>query len=69
MTLDAVLDSEEWTTGETIGDGLTQPFTYRLGSFDGTQKALRTFLDECASAGRGRGGCASPSGAPARRHC
>lgn len=58
MTLDAVLDPAEWTTGETLGDGLTQPFSYRVGSFDGTQKALRTFLEECASVGRGAGGCA-----------
>ena len=58
MTLDGVLDPVEWTTGEKPGDGHTQPFTYRLGSFDGSQQALKTFLRECASVGKGKGGCA-----------
>jgi pimeloyl-ACP methyl ester carboxylesterase len=55
MTLDAVLDPKEWTTGEEPGDAFTQPFTYRIGSFDGSQDALETFLQACANAGPGRG--------------
>lgn len=48
LALDAVLDPVEWTTGEEPGDALVKPFTYRLGSFDGSQNALRTFLKACA---------------------
>jgi pimeloyl-ACP methyl ester carboxylesterase len=60
MTLDAVLDPVEWTTGEEPGDAFTQPFTYRIGSFGGSQDALETFFEECAQAGprRGPGRCA-----------
>ncbi len=60
MTLDAVLDPVEWATGEKPGVGLTQPYTYRLDSFDGAQRALETFFQECASAG--------PDLAPCGRH-
>ena len=49
LTLDAVLDPVEWTTGEKPGDALVKPFTYRLGSFEGSQDALRTFLKACAN--------------------
>jgi hypothetical protein len=38
MTLDAVLDPVEWATGEKPGVGLTQPYTYRLDSFDGAHR-------------------------------
>lgn len=48
MTLDAVLDPVEWTTGENPSDSST-PFTTRLGSFEGAQKALESFFEECAS--------------------
>ena len=51
MTLDAVLDPKEWTTGEKPGDAFTQPFTYRIGSFDGSPDRLKTFLQACAKAG------------------
>lgn len=53
MTLDAVLDPQEWTTGEQEGQAETQPFTYRLGSFEGSQDALRTFFEKCAAAAEG----------------
>lgn len=52
LALDAVLDPVEWTTGKKPGDALVKPFTYRLGSFDGAQKALRTFLRACADDNR-----------------
>lgn len=48
MTLDAVLDPVEWTTGERPGDAST-PFTARLGSFDGAQNALQSFFEECSA--------------------
>jgi len=63
MTLDAVLDPVEWTTGETLGDGLTKPFTYRLGSFDGAQKSLGSFFKAC-SADSGRCAFASSGESP-----
>jgi pimeloyl-ACP methyl ester carboxylesterase len=49
LALDAVLDPVEWTTGERPGQAFTQPFTYRLGSFDGAEQALNTFLAACAN--------------------
>lgn len=52
LTLDAVLDPVEWTTGEEPGDALVKPFTYRLGSFEGAQNALRSFLEACANDNR-----------------
>ena len=55
MTLDAVIDPVEWTTGEKPDDGRTQPLSYRVGSFYGTQDALKSFLKACAKAGPGRG--------------
>ena len=53
MTLDAVLDPVEWTTGKKPGDGLAKPLTYRVGSFYGAQDALKSFLTACANAGPG----------------
>ena len=53
MTLDAVLDPVEWTTGEPGGGPAGdpgEPFSYRLGSFDGAQQSLESFLDACAEA-------------------
>ncbi|MBK1786429.1 alpha/beta fold hydrolase [Prauserella sp. ASG 168] len=46
VAIDAVLDPVEWTTGERPGDRFT-PFSYRLGSHDGAQRSLETFLDAC----------------------
>jgi pimeloyl-ACP methyl ester carboxylesterase len=48
LTLDAVLDPIEWTTGYAPADGAA-PFSYRIGSFTGAQQALFTFLAACAS--------------------
>lgn len=48
LVLDAVLNPIEWTTGHRPPDAFA-PFTYRIGSFDGGQKALRSFLDACAN--------------------
>src|SRR4051812_25395077 len=51
ITLDAVLDPIEWTTG--YGEqGASAPFSYRIGSFVGAQQALSTFLAACARDGR-----------------
>jgi len=47
ITLDAVLDPVEWTTGELPADALA-PFSYRLGSHVGADQALSTFLAACA---------------------
>jgi pimeloyl-ACP methyl ester carboxylesterase len=47
ITLDAVLDPVEWTTGELPADALA-PFSYRLGSHLGADQALSTFLAACA---------------------
>lgn len=47
VVLDAVLDPVEWTTGYAPGSGW-QPFSYRLGSFEGTQRSLESFLAACA---------------------
>ena len=55
MTLDAVIDPKEWTTGEEPGDAFTKPLSFRIGSFDGSQDALESFFQECAQAGPGRG--------------
>jgi pimeloyl-ACP methyl ester carboxylesterase len=48
MTLDAVLDPVEWTTGTNPA----QPFSYRLGSHRGTDQAFSTFLAACAADSR-----------------
>ena len=50
LVLDSAIDPVEWTTGERPGDGRTQPVTYRVGHFDGSQDALESFLQECAAA-------------------
>ena len=47
LTLDAVIDPVEWTTGRTPAEA-QQPVEYRLGSFHGAAQALTTFLSECA---------------------
>lgn len=47
LTLDGVIDPEEWTTGRTPAEA-QQPVEYRLGSFHGAADALDTFLAECA---------------------
>jgi pimeloyl-ACP methyl ester carboxylesterase len=47
LTLDAVIDPIEWTTGRTPQEALV-PVEYRLGSFFGANQALNTFLAECA---------------------
>jgi pimeloyl-ACP methyl ester carboxylesterase len=46
ITLDAVLDPIEWTTGRTPQDAAA-PFTFRLGSYEGSYAALLTFLRAC----------------------
>ncbi|MFF5991657.1 alpha/beta hydrolase [Prauserella flavalba] len=46
LVIDAVLDPVEWTTGSNPAERF-QPFSYRLGSFDGSQRSLETFLAEC----------------------
>ncbi|WP_106179782.1 alpha/beta hydrolase [Prauserella shujinwangii] len=51
LVIDAVLDPVEWTTGYRPLDRF-QPFSYRLGSFDGAQRALGTFLSACAEDAR-----------------
>ena len=47
LTLDAVIDPVEWTTGRTPAEAQL-PVEYRLGSFHGAAQALTTFLSECA---------------------
>jgi pimeloyl-ACP methyl ester carboxylesterase len=47
LTLDAVIDPVEWTTGATPADARV-PVEYRAGSFYGSHAALRTFLNACA---------------------
>lgn len=47
LTLDAVIDPVEWTTGRTPEEA-QQPVEYRAGSFHGAARALTTFLGECA---------------------
>ncbi|MBA2535089.1 MAG: alpha/beta fold hydrolase [Rubrobacter sp.] len=54
ITIDGVVDPKEWTTGEKGAEGSKQPLTYRMGSFNGAQHGLETFLAACASAGPGR---------------
>src|SRR4051795_4020214 len=77
MTLDAVLDPVEWTTGDSPADALA-PFSYRVGSYRGADQALSTFLAACAGDARWRvprgrsrsprqvrsaaGACAPPTG-------
>jgi len=51
MTLDAVLDPVEWTTGDSPADALA-PFSYRVGSYRGADQALSTFLAACAGDAR-----------------
>ena len=46
LTLDAVIDPVEWTTGRTPAEAQS-PVEYRLGSFHGAAQALTTFLSEC----------------------
>jgi pimeloyl-ACP methyl ester carboxylesterase len=48
ITLDAVLDPVEWTTGTNPAE----PFSYRLGSHRGAAQALATFLAACAADAR-----------------
>jgi len=47
LTLDAVIDPVEWTTGRTAQEAFV-PVEYRMGSFLGANRALGTFLAECA---------------------
>ncbi|WP_216216158.1 alpha/beta hydrolase [Amycolatopsis aidingensis] len=47
LAIDAVLDPVEWTTGYHPRERF-QPFSYRLGSHNGSQRALNSFLDACA---------------------
>ena len=51
VTLDAVLDPIEWTTGYPPA-GAAAPFSYRIGSHLGALQALGTFLAACASDAR-----------------
>ena len=46
LTLDAVIDPVEWTTGATPADAQV-PVEYRAGSFHGSYQALLTFLQAC----------------------
>lgn len=46
LTLDAVIDPVEWTTGETPAER-NVPMDIRIGSFFGAYDALGTFLDAC----------------------
>ncbi|APU15819.1 MULTISPECIES: alpha/beta hydrolase [Actinoalloteichus] len=47
MTLDGGLDPVQWTTGETPADA-DVPYTTRIGSAAGSQRALESFLGFCA---------------------
>jgi pimeloyl-ACP methyl ester carboxylesterase len=47
LTLDAVIDPVEWTTGRTPEEA-EQPVEYRAGSFHGAAQALTSFLSECS---------------------
>ncbi|ASO21027.1 pimeloyl-ACP methyl ester carboxylesterase [Actinoalloteichus hoggarensis] len=47
MTLDGGLDPVAWTTGASPADA-ELPYTTRIGSAAGAQRALSTFLDVCA---------------------
>ena len=47
LVLDAVLNPVEWTTGKGPASSFV-PFTYRIGSFRGAQRALESFLAACA---------------------
>jgi pimeloyl-ACP methyl ester carboxylesterase len=48
LTLDAVIDPVEWTTGRSPAER-DIPVEFRAGSFFGTYEALLTFLDACAA--------------------
>jgi pimeloyl-ACP methyl ester carboxylesterase len=47
VVIDAVLNPVEWTTGYRPADRF-QPFSYRLGSHNGAQNALNSFLEACS---------------------
>ncbi|MGI8780294.1 MAG: alpha/beta hydrolase [Solirubrobacteraceae bacterium] len=47
MTLDSVLDPNEWTTGYDPADAFA-PVSYRIGSHLGADRALSSFLAACA---------------------
>ncbi|OZM70408.1 peptidase [Amycolatopsis antarctica] len=47
VTIDAVADPIEWTTGYRPEEA-AEPQGFRMGSFGGAQQALQTFLDACA---------------------
>jgi pimeloyl-ACP methyl ester carboxylesterase len=51
LTLDAVIDPVEWTTGRTPAERLV-PVEFRAGSFYGSYDALLTFLAACAGDAR-----------------
>jgi len=51
LTLDAVIEPVEWTTGRNALEA-RQPVEYRAGSFHGAYKALRTFLADCTADSR-----------------
>jgi len=51
LTLDAVIDPIEWTTGYGPADAFA-PVSYRVGHFIGTERALSTFLAACAADAR-----------------
>jgi hypothetical protein len=46
VTLDAVIDPVEWTTGANAREA-QQPVEYRAGSFHGSYRALLSFLADC----------------------
>ncbi|WP_307849759.1 alpha/beta hydrolase [Qaidamihabitans albus] len=48
LVIDAVLDPVEWTTGYRPGERF-HPFSYRLGSFEGSRRALEAFFAACAA--------------------
>ncbi|TWG08358.1 alpha/beta hydrolase [Saccharopolyspora dendranthemae] len=48
VAIDAVIDPIAWTTGYRPDEAF-DPFSFRLGSYGGSQQALRTFLDACAA--------------------
>jgi pimeloyl-ACP methyl ester carboxylesterase len=51
LTLDAVIDPVEWTTGRTPAERFV-PVEFRAGSFYGSYDALLTFLAACAGDAR-----------------